>query len=502
MQPSGEWERFLDATPDLYLVLDANMVVLAFSRSFLQASQNGGKTLLGRSLSQVYRERFGISREDEEELERSFHRCILDRSPHNMGIRPIAWNAPGGGGTRKYRSVLHIPVYDPQGKLLHILHKAEDYPSLPGEASGPPAEYLTGIVKRAKTLQQSNMVSIDMFWKRAADVKAIFDRISDGFIALDSKGFFIYANSQAERELGMTLMELQGKHIWDVFPKHVREPAFTDALHSCLASGKYHHIEVYSTLYHTWFEAHMYPSSSGLSIFFRDITPRKKAEEELIATGNKYKLLFESNPLPMWIISLPEKNFMAVNDAAIRQYGYTREEFLGMNVAAIRPKEDLALFQEQAEKPIEGIRNVGVWRHIRKDGTIIHVNILIHHIQYEGRPARLVLAIDVTERQQAEEALRHSEGINRLIMSSSLDAIVCMDYSGNISYWNPRAEKIFGWKNDEIMGMALAQTIIPPRYRERHSKGLELYLQTGEGPILNKLVEMDALRKNGEEFPV
>ena len=194
-----------------------------------------------------------------------------------------------------------------------------------------------------------------------------------------------------------------------------------------------------------------------------------------------------------------DRNFIAVNESAIQHYGYSREEFLSMNASQIRPAEDVPQFLAQAYSP-QGIKNSGIWRHIKKDGTIIRVEIITHDIKYEGNQARLVLANDITERLKAEEALRQSEEINRLIMSSSLNAIICMNTDDKIIYWNPRAEKVFGWEKEEILGRRLADTIFPGKNREQYKSDFRSFLETGESPLHKKLVEISAINKNGVEF--
>ncbi|HWR72643.1 MAG TPA: GAF domain-containing protein, partial [Nitrospirota bacterium] len=119
-----------------------------------------------------------------------------------------------------------------------------------------------------------------------------------------------------------------------------------------------------------------------------------------------YRLLFENNPLPLWVYDRETLAFLAVNDAAVRKYGYSREEFLAMTIADIRPREDVPLLLENIAKITEGLDEAGVWRHRRKDGSIINVEIVSHTLIFEGRKAELVLANDITERRQAEAKLR------------------------------------------------------------------------------------------------
>jgi PAS domain S-box-containing protein len=88
------------------------------------------------------------------------------------------------------------------------------------------------------------------------------------------------------------------------------------------------------------------------------------------------------------------------------------------------------------------------------------------------------------------------------IIDNSLNAIVTMNAKGIVTGWNPQAESTFGWTSEEILGKALADTIIPEQYRNAHRNGLTHYLATGEGPVLGKVLDLSALHKSGHEFPV
>jgi diguanylate cyclase (GGDEF)-like protein/PAS domain S-box-containing protein len=100
------------------------------------------------------------------------------------------------------------------------------------------------------------------------------------------------------------------------------------------------------------------------------------------------------------------------------------------------------------------------------------------------------------------EALGHSEHRTRRILENAHDAYVAMDSKGAIIDWNERAEALFGWSRDEVIGRALADTIIPPHFRELHIQGLQRYVESGEGPVLNKRIELSAIHRSGHEFPV
>lgn len=109
---------------------------------------------------------------------------------------------------------------------------------------------------------------------------------------------------------------------------------------------------------------------------------------------------------------------------------------------------------------------------------------------------------DITERKKAQEALEQSELKNRLIMNSALDAIITIDNRGIITFWNPQAEKIFGWKEAEVLGKRLSEKIIPAYHKDGHENGMDHYRKTGNGPALNKMIELPAINNKGEEFQI
>jgi hypothetical protein len=126
------------------------------------------------------------------------------------------------------------------------------------------------------------------------------------------------------------------------------------------------------------------------------------AAEALRESERIYKELFENNPNPMWVYDRDTLRFLAVNNVAVSHYGYSREEFLGMTIENIRPPADVPALRESVRDVPGTIRRVGTWKHLRKSGEVIDAEITTHDLEFGGRPARLVLATDVTERKRAE----------------------------------------------------------------------------------------------------
>jgi len=130
----------------------------------------------------------------------------------------------------------------------------------------------------------------------------------------------------------------------------------------------------------------------------------KKSKERLEEKAQKYKLLFEKNPVPMWILAKPALGVLDANEAALSHYGYSRDEFLKLNAKDLRPEEDIEKYLAHT-KETQGTTRSGIWRHKKKDGTIIMVDIIADDIVFKHQPARLVLANDVTEKLKAEAEL-------------------------------------------------------------------------------------------------
>jgi PAS domain S-box-containing protein len=135
----------------------------------------------------------------------------------------------------------------------------------------------------------------------------------------------------------------------------------------------------------------------------RDITKRKHAEEDLRASEERYRKLFELNPQPAWIYDRETLRFLAVNRAAVDSYGYSREEFLSMTICDIRLAEDAPALREAISLLQNDTNSHGIWRHRKKDGSTIQAEITSYSLTFDGRIADFVIAVDVTDRERAHE---------------------------------------------------------------------------------------------------
>ena len=147
------------------------------------------------------------------------------------------------------------------------------------------------------------------------------------------------------------------------------------------------------------------------------MTPQQSCDKVKPVSGESeetFRLLFEHHPIPMWIYDLETLAFLAVNDAAVRRYGYTRAEFLALTLKDIRPAEDVPRLLEEVAQKRPPWQQASDWRHRLKNGAVIDVEITSHMIEYNGRQAALVMAQDITERKQVEAESRLKDELLRM----------------------------------------------------------------------------------------
>jgi PAS domain S-box-containing protein len=223
----------------------------------------------------------------------------------------------------------------------------------------------------------------------------------------------------------------------------------------------------------------------------RDISVRRKIEETLRQSEEYYRMLFHDNPLPLWVYDRQTFAFLDVNDAAVEHYGYTKKEFLSMTLKDLLPT---------APEEKEPIREFDARQHRKKDGTIVDVEITTHDLEYKQRPARLVLANDVTSRKKGEEELRKSETMFRLLSENAADVIWVLNPAlGKFTYVSPSIYKLRGYTPEEVMAQPIESTLLPENV-ETVSKLMSArtaqFLQSGLS-ALSFINEVDQPHKNG-----
>src|SRR5687767_12651490 len=269
-----------------------------------------------------------------------------------------------------------------------------------------------------------------------------------------------------------------------------------------------------SILHCEWYNSALYDEAgkliSVLSLVL-DVTVARRIEEALRKSEAQYRLLFESNPQPMWVYDLSTLRFLAVNEAAISHYGYTRAEFLDMTILDIRPEDDVDLLREYISTGNPELDHAGEWRHRRKDGSVINVEITSNRVNFAGRAAEFVLANDITERKKAEDALRLSEDRYRDLVDNSHELICTHDLEGNVLSVNPWAARVLGYSQETLIGMNIRAGLLP-EYREQFDEYLRIVKTEGSARGVMKVRTAtgetrlweyyNTLRTEGVEVPI
>jgi len=196
---------------------------------------------------------------------------------------------------------------------------------------------------------------------------------------------------------------------------------------------------------------------TGAVVVLADISERKRAERWVEETEGRYRTLFERNPFPMWAYDLATLRFLAVNDAAVDQYGYSREEFLAMTIRDVRPLAEVNRLEEDVARVASGqvdpqTWNAATWKHRRKDGTVFDVEVRSTTLAFGGWQARLVLAKDLSVERRLEEQLRHAQKMDAV---GRLAGGVAHDFNNILFVVSGYAEQIQRQVEEPLRGKAI-----------------------------------------------
>jgi PAS domain S-box-containing protein len=183
---------------------------------------------------------------------------------------------------------------------------------------------------------------------------------------------------------------------------------------------------------------------------------RMKRESTFRNSQEEYRLLFEGNPHPMWIYDADSLWFIAVNDAAIAQYGYSRDEFMDMKLTDLQPVEDRAPGALREHQP-------RVMRLRVRDGATMNVEVTAYDVRLPGRRARMAMAVEVNTARRTEEALRESERRFREMLDTIELLAVLLDVVGTVTYCNPYLLRITGYAKEDVIGRNFFHLLVPGR---------------------------------------
>jgi phosphoserine phosphatase RsbU/P len=232
-----------------------------------------------------------------------------------------------------------------------------------------------------------------------------------------------------------------------------------------------------------------------------DVTQSKHVENALSESEQRFRQMAEMTG--EWLWEQDPAGYYIYSSIAVKKIlGLEPEEIIGKHYTELLTTQDKVGSQAYAENEQPFFALINHYQH--KDGHQVFAEST--GLPIKNNAGKLIkwrgVDRDITARKHFEDALIESEQRKRLIVESSLNAIVIMDSLGIITDWNNQAEKMFGWSRKEAIGQHVEELIIPKHLRNAHRLGLEQFLRSGKGPIMNQLIEQVAIRRDGSEFPV
>ncbi|MBW4679948.1 MAG: PAS domain S-box protein [Microcoleus vaginatus WJT46-NPBG5] len=324
----------------------------------------------------------------------------------------------------------------------------------------------------------------------------ILESITDGFISLDRHWRYTYVNQAAAGMVGKTREELLGKNIWEVFPEAVGEIFYQE----CQRSFTQQVPTVFEEFcfLNIWFENRTYPSPEGLSIYFRDITERKRTEKELHRREQEFKAIAENAPD---VIARLDENlrYLYMNQAVEPVTGMPPNFFIGKTLWELGLPEEILAKWEQTFRQVltTGQQCVIENSFPTPSGTKYYQSRIVPEFAKDGSTQFLLnITRDVTELKQAEAALRETNQKLETLIQASPVAIIALDGQANIKMWSPAAEKIFGWTEQEVLNRPVP--FVPPEKQEEFHTLHEMKLQ---GQLVSG-IEVCRQNKSGEKIEV
>jgi two-component system cell cycle sensor histidine kinase/response regulator CckA len=174
---------------------------------------------------------------------------------------------------------------------------------------------------------------------------------------------------------------------------------------------------------------------------------------DTLPSAELLRALFDHSAVPKWVYDRTTFRFLRVNDAAVQHYGYTREEFLAMTVLDIRPSEDAPLVQAESQLPArDDTSRRSTWRHTKKDGSLIDVEVQTADLDLHGRPACLVTLRDVTDERRVVEVLRRNEQRFRDLVENSADGLYLLSAGGTLLFVSSASRALLGYEPEALVG--------------------------------------------------
>jgi PAS domain S-box-containing protein len=289
-------------------------------------------------------------------------------------------------------------------------------------------------------------------------ISTILESITDGFIAFDQNWIITYFNREAEMILGVKREAVIGRSLWDVFP-NAKNEKFYPEYYRALSDQVSVRFTEYVSAENIWLEVTAYPSGDGIAAYFKDVSEKVKSDLQLQEAIERYQALFDFSPLAKWVYDTESQKFLAANATAVREYGYSMQEFLSMNIKDIWLPADLPILEGVLETTVKAKQTSKFQgKLVKKSGEIIDAQIEGQPLASWGENARLIYALDITKRIEAERALKASEQRFKALVQEGSEFLAIVDPEGNYLYVSPTYRRL-GMDPEDMLGMNIFDTL-------------------------------------------
>jgi len=380
--------------------------------------------------------------------------CRLLRSDHELRSVPIL--------------LVSALQKDTESVVAGLTAGADDYLEVPFDSTRL-------VAKVSRLLERARL---------EANYRDLVEQASDMIFTQDLNGRLTSINTAGARFLGRKADEIIGLTVSGTFGLIPKATDFTELLDRD-SEVRQQFVATSASGEDRWLDLIISPikdrsdGTVGFRGVARDVTERKNFEQALRDSEERYRLLFESTPQPIWVYNENTLRFVAVNEAATRTYGYTREQFLSMTVNDLRPWEDIPALLIKNALDQDELVITSPWRHQTNDNRIIYVELSSHPIVFDGKNSCLVIVNDVTERKLLDEK---QQRLHASVQQSAMEwrqtfnaidfPVLIVDLGGSIKRANEAAEKILGLGAEVVIG----QTISNLKEQEPWKKAAELLL--------------------------
>ena len=285
----------------------------------------------------------------------------------------------------------------------------------------------------------------------------VLDRVTDGVVAVDTEFRYTYVNQQAEDLLGAARSEMLGRCLWDVFP-FLRGSHAQDKLKEAMASQEMQSYERRNPEVDRWFNVRAYPDEDGLSIYFTDITERKRQRTELERKNRRLQVLFDEAPDAV-VIHDVDGTVLDVNEQMVQDLGYSHEELLSMQVTDFEVGKEPEELREIWTGMEVGDRDKGEGRHRRKDGSTFPVTVWVNKVEIDGAIRFVALSRDVTEREAHRQERERSNTVLKTLLETMPIGVLAEDADRKIVAANASVCKVLGLADscDDLLGRDCVQ---------------------------------------------